>query len=60
MMNSLLPALIVFGGLLAIALFGLIMSDAAAARLNGSGQSPDDTTGWREASMRTPDSEVME
>lgn len=35
-MNSLFPALIVFGILFAIALLGLVRSNAAAARLNGS------------------------
>ena len=47
-MDSTLPALIPFGILLAIALFGLIKSNASAARLDSSGPSNYDPTNRRD------------
>lgn len=41
--STLLPAFIVFGILFAIAVFGLMRSDAAAARLHGSDPRSDRT-----------------
>lgn len=52
MMDSILPALIAFGIMLAIAVLGLITSNAAAARLNGSGPANYDATGRREDMSR--------
>ena len=47
-----LPSLIVWGILLAIAVIGLIRSNAAAARLNGSRSDSYDTTGQRDDAPR--------
>jgi hypothetical protein len=52
MMNYTLPALIIFGILLGIAIVGLIKSNADAARLNGSGPSNVDAVRRREESQR--------
>jgi hypothetical protein len=52
MMNSILPGLALFGILLAISVFGLVQSNAAAARLNGSGPSNDGPTGRRDDTLR--------
>ena len=52
-MNDLnLPSLIVWGILLAIAVIGLMRSNAAAARLNGSRADGYDTTGQRDDASR--------
>ena len=52
MMDPILPALIAFGILLAIAVFGLIKSNASADRLNGSGPMNYKATGRREDTSR--------
>ena len=52
MMDSILPALIAFGILLVIAVFGLIKSNASAARLDGSGSTNFDATGPRDDMSR--------
>lgn len=54
MMDSILPALIAFGILLAIAVVGLFKSNASAARLNGSGPTNYNATGRREDKSRMP------
>ena len=54
MMTSIIPALIAFGILLAISLFGLFKSNAAA-RHNSSGPANFDATGRRDDLSRSSD-----
>ena len=52
MEDTIIPALIIFGLLLVIALYGLIKSNASAERLNGAGQTNFDANLRRDDASR--------